>query len=300
MFQRILVPLDGSSLAEQVLPLTKIFAVRFQSEVVLLRVVEPIRVDMTIEGKLLSALDLTERACQSARDYLETIHGKFPTGVSVTCKVKSGASATTILDLAENSPFDLIAMATHGNTGLKDWVHGSVADKILSSSQLPILLVRPTREHRALTQVKRILVPLDGSPLSECALKPAQQLAQTFDAEIILFRALESIVYATNGSGEGAAIVAIDEKERQTIQTYLADQVKEFKRQGIRVSSNSEDGVVAEKILESAHKRQVNLIVMSTHGRAGLGRWIMGSVTDRVLRSSPVPVLVIRAGARTK
>ncbi len=189
MFRQILIPLDGSPVAEQVLPLAKMLVLRFQSSVVLLRVIEPIHVRRRAEGEVFRNDDQVELLRGSALEYLETIHHDFAAGIPVEREVRVGSPATVILDLAESAPVDLIAMATHGHTGLQRWVYGSVADKVLSSARLPILLVRASEGPRAFGPIKRILVPLDGSTLAERALILARQLAKAFDIHpaIIMF-----------------------------------------------------------------------------------------------------------------
>lgn len=295
MFRQMLIPLDGSPLAEQVLPLVKLFVEHANSAVVLLRVVAPIHPDLHTAEVEASASAQTEQACQAARDYLEALPPIFASNVAVARQVILGSPATTILEVAEKTPCDLIAMVTHGRTGIDRWVYGSVADKVLSGARLPILLVRANQLPRDLASIKHILIPLDGSPLAEHALVPAQQLAHAFNAKLVLFRVLESYSYAADGLVV-SSIDGLDAIVGQTTQTYLDEQVKAIQAQGIKVSSASEYGVVADRILEAAHRYMADLIVMSTHGRSGLGRWVMGSVADRVLRASPIPVLLIRAG----
>ena len=188
MYGRILIPLDGSPVAEQVLPLAKMFAVHLKSSVVLLQAVEPIGKRLQVEETTLRADDQVQLWRSRALSYLQTIQRDFATGISVECEVKVGSPATVILDLAESARADLIAMATHGRTGPQRWVFGSVAAKVLSGTTLPVLLVRANPAPRPLAPIRRILVPLDGSELAERALVPARHVAAAFDAEIILFR----------------------------------------------------------------------------------------------------------------
>lgn len=300
MFRQILIPLDGSPVAEQVVPLAKMLVLRFQSAVVLLRVIEPIHARRRAEGEVFRDDDQVELLRGSALEYLETVHHDFAAGISVEREVRVGSPATVILDLAESAPVDLIAMATHGHTGLQRWVYGSVADKVLSSARLPILLVRASERPRAFGPIKRILVPLDGSTLAERALIPARQLAKAFDAEVLLLRVWEPSTYVPDGLSAGTSVAALSEAVRGAVEEYLTEKTREMRSQGVRVGWEAPFGMVAENILDVAEKHAVNLVVMSTHGRSGVGRWVMGSVADRVLRASRTPILLIRSGAVVK
>jgi len=158
-------------------------------------------------------------------------------------------------------------------------------------------LVRASANPSTGVPVKRILVPLDGSELAKHAVMPAQHLAQAFDAELVLMRVQEPS-YAQGGLEMVTA--AFDEALAKTVQEYLTEQTQQLKSEGVRARCESSFGTVADGILDAAQKYAVSLIVMSTHGRSGVGRWIMGSVADRVLRASRVPVLLIRSGVMVK
>ncbi len=154
MYQRILVPLDGSPVAEQVLPLLKMLVVRFQSSLILFQAIEPISQRATVEGAALHPDDHAEQLRKQALEYLEAIKPRFPSGITVQHEIRTGLPARAILEFAESTRIDLIAMATHGRTGLQRWVYGSVADKVLSGARLPILLVRASVAH-SIASIKR-------------------------------------------------------------------------------------------------------------------------------------------------
>jgi nucleotide-binding universal stress UspA family protein len=297
MFRRILIPLDGSPIADQALPLAKMFAVRFQSSVVLFQAIEFLGKRRPVQDTAADADDQLELSRTRALEYFETIERDFPGGLSVEHEVRVGSAATEILALAESAQVDLIVMVTHGSTGLQRWVYGSVADKVLSGSRLPILLVRASEAPHAMALTRRILVPLDGSALAERALAPALCLAKAFDAQVLLFRAQEPAPYVESAFGAGASEAALDEALGAMVEEYLTGQTRAVRSQGVRVSWVMKFGMAAEGILEVAQKHTVDVVVMSTHGRSGAGRWIMGSVADRVLRASQIPVLLIRSGA---
>lgn len=297
MYQRILIPLDGSPIAEQVLPLANMLVVRFQSSVVLFQAIPPITPQVQVGDAAFDTDDQVERLQRQALAYLETIEQGFPQVISVQHAVRVGLPAKAILEFVESAHIDLLAMVTHGRIGLQRWVYGSVADKILSSARLPILLVRASETPHSLASIRRILVPLDGLTLAERAVIPARHLANAFDADVLLLGVQEPSTYVPDGLAAGMSTAALDDAVRAMVTDYLTEKTHEMCRQGVRVGWTTEFGLVAEGILDVAQKQAVNLVVMSTHGRSGLGRWIMGSVADRVLRASQIPVLAIRSNA---
>jgi nucleotide-binding universal stress UspA family protein len=295
MYGRILIPLDGSPVAEQVLPLAKMFVKRLRSSVVLLQAVEPLGKRMHVEGATLHVDEQVEAWRKQALDYLQTIQRDFPAGISVECATEVGSPATVILDWAESARVDLIAMATHGRTGPQRWVYGSVAAKALTGTRLPVLLVRAVPTPRPLSSIRRILVPLDGSELAEQALVPAQIVGAVFDAEIILFRVVDFPGYAAKSQGAGMYTSAVEDAMRETAEEYLAQTAGYLQAQGARVKWETRLGLATERILEAAQEQVADLIIMSTHGRSGLGRWVMGSESERVLSASQIPVLLVRS-----
>ena len=146
----------------------------------------------------------------------------------------------------------------------------------------------------------RILVPLDGSPLAEAALPHAVALAWRFDTSLILLQVLSSgsvaaVADPIAGSSPDASLtMEVMEAERRTAQDYLEKTSRRIALDGVRVEWEVAQGSPAQEIARTAQQRQVDLIVMSTHGRSGLGRLVFGSVADRLLRECTLPVLLIR------
>ena len=139
---------------------------------------------------------------------------------------------------------------------------------------------------------KKILVPLDGSELSKKALDPAEKLAKTFDAEIILFQVVPFMpIY---GSPELVTPLIIDEKQKEAAERDLANLAEEMKKRGVKVAATVRTGQqVAVEIIDFAKESGIDLIVMSTHGRSGFTRWVLGSVTHKVLTRAETPILLI-------
>lgn len=298
MFNRILVPLDGSRLAEQALPLAQAFAERLASTVVLFRAVIPMHEAVSPRGEAYSAAEQVDLLRESARRYLDALcRERSAVSVEMQTRVHAGSPAAAILTFAENTHADLIVMVTHGRTGLRRWALGSVADKVLTGTQTPLLLVRASDSPRESVRLNRILVPLDGSALAERALPPARQLALAFDADVHLFRAWENPLYGVEAYPIGVSPEDYSETMSKATGDYLQQTAQELERAGLRVHCETGCGPAAEGILETAQKQEADLVVMCTHGRSGFSRWVLGSIADRVLHAAPVPVLLIRSGS---
>jgi nucleotide-binding universal stress UspA family protein len=141
---------------------------------------------------------------------------------------------------------------------------------------------------------KKILVPLDGSELAKTALNQAEKLAKTFDAEIILFQVVPFMpIY---GSPELVTPLIIDEKQKEAVEKYLANLAEELKKRGLRVATTVKTGQqVAGEIIDFAKEVGADLIVMCTHGRSGISRWVLGSVALKLLTRAETPILLIRS-----
>jgi len=141
---------------------------------------------------------------------------------------------------------------------------------------------------------KKILVPLDGSELAKMALDQAEKLAKTFDGEIILFQVVPFMpIY---GSPELVTPLIVDEKQKEAAERYLANLREELEKKGLRVAAMVRTGQqVAVEIIDFAKESGVDLIIMCTHGRSGISRWVMGSVTLKVLTRAETPILLIRS-----
>jgi nucleotide-binding universal stress UspA family protein len=287
MYDKILVPLDGSKLSETILPYVRTLSSALKLPVELLRVNDP---------EMLTAFS---PPLQGA-DYLKAVAGSFPQGVRVHFTVEMGKPAEVIVDWAATSPQTMIAMATHGRSGIKRWYLGSVADKVLHAAANPLLLFRGTEEQRSNGEatLKTVFVPLDGSQLAERVLSHVVALARGMKSKVILVR-----VYAfpQEAYGEGYVVNVgnLSEEIRNEAKGYLEKKVEELQSEGLdHVSSMLFEGNAADEIIDLARGAPDNLLMMCTHGRSGIGRWVLGSVTDRVVRHSGDPVLVIRSSSQ--
>src|SRR6266568_4084621 len=299
MYTRILIPLDGSKAAEKVLPYARALAGRLKVPVELMEVIDIADMVTHIAVEKARYLDtMIEDRARSSEAYLEGVAKTFPEA-GVKCAIEKGRAAEVIIGKAEADPGTLIAMATHGRSGIDRWLLGSVAEKVLRGTANPLLLIRGADEVKTEGEatLKSVIVPLDGSELAESVLPTVVEIAKKLNLEITLFRAY-NIPYSAYGGGDG--YYAIDFNEliavmRDEAQEYLEKKKAELKKQGLeKVSYISKEGFSADQIISLGRNTPDNLIAMCTHGRSGVKRWVLGSVTETVVRHSGDPVLVLR------
>jgi nucleotide-binding universal stress UspA family protein len=299
MYKKILVPLDGSKTAENVLPLARSFARSLQIPVELLAIVdiaEIARHETPDQTSLLrTPVDDTARRFES---YLKDVGKNFPTG-AVRHAVRNGNAAEAIIEAAAAEKETLIAMATHGRSGLDRWLLGSVAEKVLRGTSNPLLLVRATEKAPPwdMATLKHVVVPLDGSELSERILPFVEQLAKNLDLDVTLLGVYGASMSGVAGDGfyNTAQLQGFVAGLRAETVEQLAAKAEEMKRGGFnKVSFIAKEGLPADEIIALARDIPDSLIAMCTHGRSGAKRWMLGSVTETVVRHSGAPVLVAR------
>ena len=300
MFTQMLIPLDGSKTAEKVLPYARFVAGALKLPVELLAVVDIVEMATHITAARASHLDsVIEDSVRHSQQYLRGIAGTFP-GANARCTVEKGKPEQVIIETAAADQGMFITMATHGRSGINRWLLGSIAEKVLRGTTNPLLLVRATEEAKAesVASLKSIVVPLDGSELAEGVLPAVAELAKTLKLAVVLFRAynIPSSAYAGD---EGYYAINYDEMltaMRDEAVDYLEKKTEAVKKMGIaNVSSVAKEGFAADEIISLSRQSPDNLIAMSTHGRSGVKRWVLGSVTETIVRHSADPVLVIRA-----
>jgi nucleotide-binding universal stress UspA family protein len=285
MYKRILVPLDGSALSEQALPYATYLAGLFNASIELLFAVK------VTSREIPEAVRFEIR--QDGERYLKGIAGSLPAGLKPSCKVQPGRPAEAIVEEAEVVPETLVAMATHGYSGLQRWVLGGVAQKVTQCVSTPVLLV-PARAEPAASdaiRIERFLVPLDGSATGEYILPHIVPLCKALDMELILLR-----VYVPNLPGSNIRMHAVARIVREAAEAYLQETVRRLQGEGMeKVSARVLRGVPAEQINDFARDTPHSLTAMCTHRRSVLGgRCVLGSVTSAVIHSSETPVLILR------
>jgi nucleotide-binding universal stress UspA family protein len=292
MATTIVVPLDGSPLAERALPYVRALARASGVRIVLVRAV----LAHTLPGT--DPTDAQAAAVQQAEDELAAVAERlWAEGLAAERHVYYGEASEAILETAHYQHGDLIAMSTHGRTGLGRWVYGSVADRVLQRTGVPLLLVPATTERPWPTdRPPRFLVPLDGSEFAEAALQPAGELAATLGAELVLLRVVEPIVPLVADGTVYANAFEVDE-ERATAGEYLERVAAPLRARGQRVTLQTEVGQPSVTIVETARERDVDLVVMATHGRGGLARVVPRSVATGTLQRAQTPLLLVRPRA---
>ena len=298
MYKRILVALDGSQPSESILPYARSFAKTLKIPVELLQVIDPATLIPVAAVKHVHYQDVLTVERKYSSDYLKQVATSFSEPSSVNYSVEIGRPAEVIIDRAAAQAGTLIAMTTHGRSGITRWLLGSVAEKVLHAATHHLLLVRTTGEIKKpeAAALRRVVVPLDGSELAEMAIPHAVELARKMDLEIVLLRvfALPTPAYAAEEYAPN--LEELWEQTRREAGEYLEKKLHQLQKEGLgRASTVLLEGYAAEKIINLARERAESLVAMCTHGRTGVGRWVLGSVTDRVVRHSDNPVLVIRA-----
>jgi nucleotide-binding universal stress UspA family protein len=299
VIKTILVPLDGSETAERALPHAAALALFFDARLLLARVPET-RVMPVMVGEMWATEEVeSEDSQQHAEAYLEqvAVRPEFE-AIEVTTVTPGHPVTEGLIQTIEDESVDLIVMTTHGYSGFQRFVFGSVADKLVHIAPAPIYLVRETEDHVLEPVFRRIMVPLDGSELAEQALETAKHLSHATGAAITLMQVPTVPSYIT-GIPETAGWIPKYLAERAAEATaYLQDVAARLADDGLEVDIDVEvvtAGSVADGILSAAVEHDVNVIVMCTHGRTGLGRWVFGSVADKVLRGADRPVWLTRA-----
>ena len=310
MYSKIIVPLDGSELSEQALPYAQLVAKSLSVPIELVQafdILAPgllgIQSQRVIDQMVSGAQQRAEAGLASVRERLEA------DGHSVSVSVLRGTPADAIVTQASTDPTALVVMSTHGRGGIARWVLGSVTDKVLHTMPNPMLIVRATVTGPASPEssVRTVLVPLDGSALAELSLSHAASMGAALSASISLLRVTPTgdfyryqLTAATPEMGTivDFDLVSADElvgADAEEVNAYLADVENRLAidhAHGV-VSDHQQHQNVAQAIIDKA-AQQPSLVVMTTHGRSGVGRVVLGSVTDRVVRHSNGPVLVIR------
>ena len=292
MYSKILVPLDGSALSEGVLPYVRLLARSIHAHVELFRVNDPVQSRAYVPAAQVG-------------EYLEKIAASFSGTTNLKCTVELGTPADMIVDRAAAEPDSLIAMATHGYSGARRWLLGSVSEKVLHGASNDLLLVRPTeKDSGGEARLTKVQVPLDGSELAEKALPTVTELAAALGLDVVLLHVLIRVLFSPPEAFLPVFGANIPNQEELWAQAsseanqYLTNKVEQLRAQGLpRVLSVLIEGTAegaAAVIVDLAEESPDDLVALCTHGRSGIGRWLLGSVTERVVRHTTNPVLVIR------
>jgi nucleotide-binding universal stress UspA family protein len=306
MFKRLLVPLDGSGLAEIALPYAEEMARHFGSEVILVNV----RTQAEDPEKPEHRVYLSKMAATITQDIKKS--PDLPHGEKV--KVESAIigspgllihPAEEILEYAIRENISLIVMATHGRTGIRRWTLGSTANKIARAFKCPVLFIRAHTGVPESVHLDKILVPLDGSKESEAALPYIENLASKLKTRISLINVIEPpyhIYPYDDGLGYygGSGIVRIPYTAEEikpmkvVAEKYVKSVSDKLTTQGIETSYEVRVGSADDEIIKAEEEIHPEMVAMSTHGHSGFGRWDHGSITDKVLHHGNTPLLLVR------
>lgn len=295
MFQHILVPLDGSPLAETALPMSAWLASRLNASVTLIHVIEK-NAPPEVHGE--RHLTNADEACA----YLDQlIKQAFPPGVGVDQHVHTAEVSNVARSIAEHAGEftpDLIVMCAHGSGGLRDILAGTIAQQVITQAKTPVLLMHPREENPAFRQITQILVPMDGKPDHQHGLDVAADLAKAVNAAVTLL-----FVVPTRGTlgghqaatgmllpGTMSALLDINE---EAAEDYLAKQVKRVKEAGLAINKVVLRGDPTATIASFAAKIRADLIVLGSHGKAGTEAFWAGSVAPKLVGQTEIPLLYV-------
>lgn len=321
MFTKALVPLDGTEISEGIIPFITQLARGLEMGVVLATAVQ-------LDARLITYLDrmadnlaepvtgrdpgdrpaasdqLKASLAREIKGRLDELAGKMALeGIPTETTVEFGKVSDTIIRMARNSECDLIAMSTRGRSTLASGILGSVAYNVIHESPVPVLVITPERAKLHWDtdySISRVIVPLDGSEFAETALPYATSLSRKMDMGITLVQVLsqDEFIYGT-GYISGEALRRALEEIRAEARKYLTGVSGRLRQEGLDVSVETVHGNPASAITEMARATDHDMIALSTHGRSGISRLLLGSVAEAVIRESGDPVLIVRTSSGT-
>ncbi len=302
MFKKIVIPLDSSIFAEQVLTAIPAISDPTTTELVFVSLVS---LNMIAHSpNLMGTNELMIPALTKRFEvYLNEKASQWrQRGYRVSSEIAVGEAATSLVQIADELHADLIAMCTHGHTGIKRAVLGSVADRVAQSTTLPLFLVQPNTQPLADLHIRTILVPLDGSPLAEKVLPLAKKVALAKGASLLLLRVIPpAAVHERELYFADATTKARSEQATSNLaQHYLERLQLRLRHEGVPTSIKVLLGSSAQTILEVAAGESIDLITICTHGRSGVNRWVYGSVAGQVLHGARCPLLLVRGYERVE
>ena len=306
MYSRIIVPLDGSPFSETALPYARAIAGSLAIPVELVEAFDvlppPARHRQPGETTRRMLADVE----RNSRQYLGQIQeGLRSAGLVATATTLPGAPARALVDWLVRDPEALVVMSTHGRGGIARWALGSVADKVLHSISNPVLLIRSSAESSPAdgVEVKTVLVPLDGSELSQESLSHAAAVAAGLGASITLIQVTGTADFyrryldrasAEEGLISAEELVQADSEDARTSLAAASRRLAQEFGYGGQVTVTHLQGQNPAEAIVNVAGAEPTMVVMTTHGRSGINRLVLGSVADRVVRHANAPVLVVR------
>jgi nucleotide-binding universal stress UspA family protein len=302
MFHSIVVPLDGSTLAAEVLPYIPLLAAP-GATITFVSVTEPHR-DFLPFGHARHAAEAERLHTLIANNLDQLAEPLRGAGLTVTTDVRTGHAADEILAGAREHASDLIAMTTHGRSGLVGLAPGSVTKRVLQGAETPIFTYRPTgRESTATPPIETIVIPLDGSDFALKAMPIAENLARKLGSPLAVVQVVQDeypMMYASDPMMEPTVTDMeiwedVTERQKTDAESYVADMSARLSEGGITATGTTLTGGAAESLQDFASHAAHPLIVMTSHGRTGATRWFLGSVAERLVTNAPCPLIIVRA-----
>ncbi len=285
MYDSILLPVDGSEHAANIVHHAAELAQWTGATIEVLFVADTTRDSVTVvDGTVVDALEREgETIVANVAETLETLD------VDHNTDVVQGSPAPTIVDYAEQRDHDLIVLPTHGRTGISRYLLGSVTEKVVRLSGVPVLTARMQSDERLTFPYESVLIPTDGSPASAAAVGHGLTLAATLDAAVHIL----SVVDDTSLGPDVRAVLSADELERPAVEAVEEVAAKANEHDLAHAQTYVEHGSPADVIREHIETNAVHAVVMGASGRRGVDRVLLGSVAEKTVRSAPVPVITV-------
>jgi nucleotide-binding universal stress UspA family protein len=296
VFNRILVPLDGSELAEEVLPLACYLAEQCEARLILFHVVEK-NAPQEVHGQR------HLREVGEAREYLDQVARKYSSEKIAIFQdvheIQENGVADTICVHTYELQADLIVLCAHGHGGLRDVLFGSIAEQVVRQVMVPVLFVRPESiKGTEVAPIKQILIPMDGSPPHEPALPVGVSIANRCQAKIRLLTViptpdtLQGKEVLTGRYFPNVEALTLDISAQQA-ENYLYSLSRNLSSQGASVSVSVLRGDVVSQIVDTIETKEIDMVIMATHGHSGFNARWEGSLTPRFLSKATVPVILV-------
>jgi nucleotide-binding universal stress UspA family protein len=296
MFRHILVPLDGSKLAEAAIPAAASLAQTLNAPVTLLHIIE-----QEAPQEIHRERHIT-RADEASAYLVEVAKRGFPAEVKVDTHVHAAAVKDVTGSIVEHATrefrLDLIVMCTHGKSGVRELLYGSIAQQVVANGITPLLLIKPEAGVSQTFRLDQILVPLDTGPLHDDSLPVTQELAAAYKSNVHLLTVIPTFgtmagERAAAGSLLPATTSALLEINVENAAEDLQEHLDELKQAGIRVTAEVARGDPATEIVSLSEKLHADMIVLTTHRKAGAAAFWARSVAPNVARRARVPILLI-------
>ena len=286
MSQTVVIALDSSDLSARAMPFARTAAHLWHGRMVL--------VHATVHSGRAGA-------CSVEGQLSQLVSALRSEGINADAMLRAEPPARALVGVARAEHADLIVMASHQRHGLNRWLHGSVTEDVLQNTSTPLLVV-PAKAVQSSGRTLRVLVPLDGSPAGEAALDFLSGRSSARPMEVLLLRIVAVGPWFV-GWDSAVVVPPMDENdveaEAQSARTYLAQHAEGLSAEGLRVQRQVIETAepIARGILDIAQREEVDAIALGTHGKGGLARVVLGSVSEEVLEHSPVPVLLVHSQA---